>query len=90
MKNLIDLITESTAADKFIKDHKFIVVYPTGGIEMFTEDGLQDLLGQDFQDEDELAMYEELSELPNDSKWHMISGPEGNGDLKVTIGRHAK
>ncbi len=69
------------------KSIKYALVFPYGGIEMFTEDGLANVINNWEGDEDDLITYEELQSLDKTGEWVSLSGPiRTNSDLDGTIG----
>ena len=102
MKDINNFITEAVkfTDDKFTlykgmsnkANYEYVIIFPLGGVEMYSKKALTDMIGEedDWDDVDLRDTYIELSELPADGEWHMVSGPGGNGDLKDTIGQHCK
>ena len=102
MKNINSYITESVKCtdDEFnlhigirqTPQYEYVIIFPLGGVEMYSKKALTNMIGEedDWDDVDLRDTYIELSELPADGEWHMISGPLGKGDLKDTIGQHCK
>lgn len=102
MRNINNYITESVKCtnDEFNlhigiqqkPQYEYVIIFPIGGVEMYSKKALMDMISNedDWDDEDLLDTYTELSELPADDEWHMISGPLGHGDLKNTLGQHCK
>ena len=100
MKNVKNFLNESV---KFTDDnfnlyvgfnqksqYEYVIIFPNGGVEMYSKDALTKLVKDDWDDVDLQDTYNELLELTADGKWHILSGPVGNDDLKDTIGQHCK
>lgn len=103
MKNISNFISEAancangyfdlyTGSDSKTK-YEFAVIFPAGGLEVYSEQCLLDMINngaEDWDDPDLMDTYIELSELPADGKWHILSGPIEKGELTHTFGQHCK
>ena len=104
MKNISNFISESTNCDNGYFDlytgsknsntkYEFVVIFPAGALEIYSEQCLLDIINkgdEDWDDPDLMDTYIELSELPADGKWHTLSGPIDKGELTHTFGQHCK
>ncbi len=72
---------------------EYVIVFPYGGVEMYTKEGLEDVVNDksEWSDEDMKMSYKLLLKLPANSKWSAIDGPYNeNGEMKDTFGIHYK